>query len=58
MTKIEQLNQDVLIIYGESDLDFIHENAKALDNACKKSTLIAIPDAAHLINMEQPKQFN
>ena len=58
LSQVQSLSLPSLVIYGEQDFAFIKENAKALDGKLPKSQLLSIPDAAHLINMEQAALFN
>lgn len=55
---LSQINYPVLIIHGADDqLISIHE-AETMKQQIPDSRLIAIPEAGHLPNLEQPEKFN
>lgn len=58
LSQLQSLSLPALVLYGERDFDFIKANAKVLDEKLPQSQLQMIPDAAHLINMEQAALFN
>ncbi|NET34365.1 MAG: alpha/beta hydrolase [Cyanothece sp. SIO1E1] len=58
LSQLQSLSLSALVLYGEKDFDFIKANAKVLDEKLPQSQLQMIPDAAHLINMEQAALFN
>ncbi len=58
LSQLQSLSLPALVLYGERDFDFIKANAKVLDEKLPQSQLQGIPDAAHLINMEQAALFN
>jgi 3-oxoadipate enol-lactonase len=48
----------VLIVVGEADQLTPPESARRMHAAISGSTLVVIPDAGHLSNLEQPERFN
>jgi len=53
-----QWQRPLLIIYGNKDLPFILAVANWLHNSIPGSSEMMIPDAAHMVNMEEPLLFN
>ena len=58
LSRIGDLDVDCLILYGQLDFEYIKANAKRLEEGMKSAQLQPIANAAHLINLEQEKQFN
>lgn len=52
------INSPVLIIVGEKDDVSIHDIADKLQDRIKNAQKITIKNAAHIINLEKPKEFN
>ncbi len=48
----------VLIVHGADDQIIPLKEAQAMQSQIPSSNLIAIPQAGHLVNMEQPEKFN
>jgi 3-oxoadipate enol-lactonase len=55
---LSQINCPVLIIHGADDQLIPVKDANAMNQAIKSSRLVVIPEAGHLLNMEQPEIFN
>lgn len=55
---LPQIRVPVLILHGEDDQLFPPSEAEAMHSAIKKSRLVILPDAGHLLNLEQPDLFN
>ena len=50
--------EKVLIIVGEADSPDLHEHADKLEADIVGAEKVVIPDAAHLVQLEQPEVFN
>ncbi len=57
-SRLGEIKSKTLILYGEEDFDYIKTNAQALHEGIPQSKLKSFDEAAHLINLEQPEQFN
>ena len=55
--RLASLNVPVLIVVGEHDIPFIQAAADIMLSNLPVSKKVAIPDAAHLPNMDQPERF-
>jgi len=53
-----QWQKPLLIIYGNQDLPFILAVANWLHSSIPGSKELVVPNAAHMVNMEQPLVFN
>jgi pimeloyl-ACP methyl ester carboxylesterase len=47
-----------LIITGEYDLPYVLRRAQELAKHIPNTQQVMIPDAAHVVSMEQPERFN
>lgn len=56
--RFKEIDCPVLIINGELDMPSINEISNLLNKGIKKSELIEIKAAGHMLNMEKPEQFN
>ena len=56
--RLEELDLPMLVITGELDMPGIHEIANLIVEANPNAELVAIPDAAHMVNMEASDRFN
>jgi len=56
--RLEELQLPMLMVVGELDLPGIHEIADNVVAANPNAELVKIPDAAHMVNMEKPDEFN
>ena len=50
---LSKINSEVLLIYGENDLDTPLKDAKIMNNKIKNSYLITIPNCGHFSYLEQ-----
>ena len=57
-TRLGEIQIPTLLIVGEYDLPDKQELIKQLAVEIPQAQLIVIPDAAHIVNMEQPAEFN
>jgi len=55
---LTQINVPTLLIFGEEDQFALRPEVEAIHHSIKGSQLHWIPDAGHLINLEQPVIFN
>lgn len=55
---IPPIDVPALIVVGENDTITPPSDAARMAKAIKKATLVTIPGAAHLSNMERPREFN
>jgi pimeloyl-ACP methyl ester carboxylesterase len=56
--RVAELDLPMLIIMGELDMPGIHEISEMLVEANPNAELVMIPDAAHMVSMEEPGEFN
>lgn len=57
-TRLGEIQIPTLLIVGEYDLPDKQELTKQLAVEIPQAQLIVIPNAAHIVNMEQPAEFN
>jgi pimeloyl-ACP methyl ester carboxylesterase len=57
-TTLEVIDLPVLILQGADDQIISYDEAQAMHEALANSQLEVIPDAGHLLNLEQPERFN
>ncbi len=55
---LAQINVPTLVIHGADDQIIPLNEAQAMQAAIRNSRLEVLPDAGHLLNMEQPELFN
>jgi 3-oxoadipate enol-lactonase len=58
---IERLNEikaPTLVIVGKQDVPDVHTIAELLETSIKNAQKVVIPDAAHMVSMERPEEFN
>ncbi len=53
-----ELNIPTLYVMGEEDYMFLPSVKKVVENHSKSSQLAVIPNSGHVVNVEQPIQFN
>jgi pimeloyl-ACP methyl ester carboxylesterase len=53
-----EINVPVLIVVGEYDIPDVHSHAGAIEAGIKNSERVVIKNAAHLVPMEKPDEFN
>jgi len=55
---LSQIDKPTLILHGADDQLIPPKEAEAMQAAIKNSTLKILPEAGHLLNLEQPELFN
>lgn len=55
---LEEIDLPVLILHGADDRLIPVKEAEKMHNLIRRSKLEIIPEAGHLLNMEQPERFN
>jgi 3-oxoadipate enol-lactonase len=58
VSRLGEINAPTLVIVGDADLEPIRETADMLASSIKGARKAVIHDAAHLPNLEHPKEFN
>jgi 3-oxoadipate enol-lactonase len=58
ITRLSELHIPTLLMVGEYDIPDKHEIIKQLAREIPLARQVVIPDAAHIVNMEQPVAFN
>jgi 3-oxoadipate enol-lactonase len=53
-----EINVPVLIVVGEYDIPDVHSHAGAIEAGIKNSERVVIKNAAHLVPLEKPDEFN
>ncbi len=56
--RLDELQLPMLLVVGELDMPGIRDIANRIVKANPNAELVTIPDAAHMVNMEAPEQFN
>jgi len=56
--RLDELDLPMLVILGELDMPGILDIADRIVEANPNAELVTIPNAAHMVNMEAPEQFN
>jgi 3-oxoadipate enol-lactonase len=56
--RLEKITAPTLIIVAEKDNYHILKNAEALNKGITNSKIVTISNAAHLVNLEKPEEFN
>jgi 3-oxoadipate enol-lactonase len=56
--RLPEIQVPTLIIVGESDSTDLHEHADKLEADIAGAEKVVIPNAAHLVHLEQPEVFN
>ena len=57
-SRLKEIRCPVLVLCGDKDPGTPPEMSREIHDAAPGSTLVMIPDAAHLSNIEQPEAFN
>lgn len=57
-SRLKELSIPVLIGVGEKDLQYFHDIAKVLNENIAYSRMIVIPDAGHMVNLENTEFCN
>jgi pimeloyl-ACP methyl ester carboxylesterase len=55
---LEQISVPTLIVHGADDQIVPLQEAQAMQKAIAGARLVVVPDAGHLLNLEQPEMFN
>lgn len=55
---LEDLSMPTLVIVGEEDLPGIAATARTITERAPKASLVTVPHAAHLVNLERPDAFD
>lgn len=58
ITRLAEIRVPTLLIVGDYDIPDKHELARQLASEIPQAQQVVIPGAAHVINMEQPAEFN
>ena len=58
ITRLAEIHVPTLLIVGEYDIPDTHELVKQLAVEIPQAQQVVIPDAAHIVNMEQSAEFN
>jgi len=58
LTRLKQIAAPTLIVTGDRDMPDIATIAKRLERGIPSVQTVSVPDAAHMLNMEQPERFN
>jgi pimeloyl-ACP methyl ester carboxylesterase len=53
-----EINVSVLIVVGEYDIPDVHSHAGAIEAGIKNSERVVVKNAAHLVPLEKPHEFN
>jgi len=56
--RLSEIQKPTLILVGAEDLPDVLAIAELLEHGIQGATKVVVPDAAHLLNMERPKEFN
>jgi pimeloyl-ACP methyl ester carboxylesterase len=56
--RLEEIDAPTLIILGDLDMPDIHTIVDLLASQIEDARLVVVPEAAHLVNMDRPEQFN
>ena len=56
--RLDELELPMLLVVGELDMPGILDIANQIAAANPNAELVKIPDAAHMVNMEKPAEFN
>ena len=57
-SKLKEIKVPTLVILGENDLNYFHMTSNVLQTGIEKAVLKTVSDAGHMVNMEQPDEFN
>ncbi len=56
--EIGKFNFPIALFYGGQDFSYIHDNVNALARRLDHAQIFEFPQAGHLLNMQQPHDFN
>ena len=54
----QEIKVPTLVILGENDLNYFQMTSNVLRIGITKSVLKTVTDSGHMVNMEQPDEFN
>ncbi|MGN6168283.1 MAG: alpha/beta fold hydrolase [Solirubrobacteraceae bacterium] len=57
-SRLADISAPTLVLIGELDMDFLHEEARLLADRIPRAQLQTIPDTAHAPNIERPSAFD
>lgn len=57
-SRVADISVPTLVLIGELDMDFLHEQARLLADQIPGAQLQTIPDTAHAPNIERPSAFD
>ena len=57
-SKLKEIKVPTLVILGKNDLNYFHMTSNVLQTGIAKSVLKTVTDSGHMVNMEQPDEFN
>ena len=58
MTRLEDIHVPTLIMIGDRDVPSFQDLSLVVSQKIPQAQRIVVPGAAHMINMEKPKEFN
>ena len=56
--RLGELSLPTLVVTGDRDLEFVHAAAAYMAARIPGAQTVVVPDAAHMLNMEHPAEFN
>jgi len=56
--RLGELSPPTLVVTGDRDLEFVHAAAAYMASGIPGAQTVVVPDAAHMLNMEHPAEFN
>jgi 3-oxoadipate enol-lactonase len=56
--RLASITVSTLVITGSLDFSYTHAAAKVMARDIPNTKYVAIPDVAHMVNMEKPEEFN
>lgn len=57
MTRLSEVHAPTLVLVGEADIADVHAQAGALEYALPRARRVVMPEAGHLMYLEQPQAF-
>jgi pimeloyl-ACP methyl ester carboxylesterase len=56
--RLDEFEVPMLVVIGELDMPGIHEIADLLVDTNPNAKRVVVLEAAHMVNLEQPEEFN
>lgn len=56
--RLAEIHVPVLILVGSSDIPDVHAHCGAIESAVPKARRVVVPNAGHLVHLEQPELLN